>query len=198
MCELNVSAKGHMALCTKDLTHVRLSLSTVTKLSLSDISHSPTRFLFSDTNDIVALKKIRLETEDEGVPATAIREISLLLDVQHPNVVGLREIVHSEGRLYLVFEYVEQDLRRYMDSVDTLPAPLIRSYMHQLLRGLAYCHSRRVLHRDLKPHNLLIDRHGALKIADFGLARAFSLPLRAYTHEVRDRSSMGNFAPAAF
>ena len=57
--------------------------------------------------------------------------------------------------------------------------------MHQLLTGLAYCHSNRVLHRDLKPQNLLIDEDGMIKLADFGLARAFSIPVRTYTHEVR-------------
>ena len=56
--------------------------------------------------------------------------------------------------------------------------------MYQLLSGIAYCHSRRILHRDLKPQNLLIDKEGALKLADFGLARAYGLPMRAYTHEV--------------
>jgi len=56
--------------------------------------------------------------------------------------------------------------------------------LHQLLLGLAHLHSHRILHRDLKPQNLLIDRSGNLKIADFGLAREFSVPLRTYTHEV--------------
>ena len=94
------------------------------------------------------------------------------------------QVIHSDTRLYLVFEFLEQDLRRYLDTVDTMPAPLVRSYMHQLLCGTAFCHAHRVLHRDLKPQNLLIDRKGALKIADFGLARAFCVPLRVYTHEV--------------
>eukprot|EP00696_Hemimastix_kukwesjijk_P003434 gnl/Hemi2/14216_TR4823_c0_g2_i1.p1 gnl/Hemi2/14216_TR4823_c0_g2~~gnl/Hemi2/14216_TR4823_c0_g2_i1.p1 ORF type:complete len:208 (-),score=66.68 gnl/Hemi2/14216_TR4823_c0_g2_i1:80-703(-) len=71
-----------------------------------------------------------------------------------------------------------------MDSVSGMPPMLVKSYLYQLLNGLCFCHARRVLHRDLKPQNLLIDRTGVLKLADFGLARAFSIPLRTYTHEV--------------
>ena len=60
----------------------------------------------------------------------------------------------------------------------------LQSYMFQMIAGLNFCHARRILHRDLKPQNLLIDRSGALKLADFGLARAFGIPVRTYTHEV--------------
>jgi len=137
------------------------------------------------TDKIVALKKMRLDAEDEGVPSTAIREISLLKELRQNNIVRLLEVLHSDNKLYLVFEYLEQDLKRYLDSVPTLLDPyLVKSYIYQLIRGIAYCHSRRILHRDLKPQNLLIDRYGALKLADFGLARAFSIPIRTYTHEV--------------
>ncbi|KAJ1930189.1 Cyclin-dependent kinase catalytic subunit [Tieghemiomyces parasiticus] len=138
------------------------------------------------TGRIVAMKKIRLESEDEGVPSTAIREISLLKELDHDNIVRLLDIVHSEAKLYLVFEFLDLDLKRYMET--TAPAGLtpqhVKSYMNQLTKGIAFCHSHRVLHRDLKPQNLLIDQHGMLKLADFGLARAFGVPLRSYTHEV--------------
>ena len=141
------------------------------------------------TGTFVALKKIRLETEDEGVPSTAIREISLLKELAHQYIVNLIDVVHIAGKqsnkLYLVFEYLDKDLKRYMDSVDGMLAPsLVKSYLWQLCCGMKFCHARRVLHRDLKPQNLLIDRHGQLKIADFGLARAFVIPVRVYTHEV--------------
>ncbi|GIL66722.1 hypothetical protein Vafri_20204 [Volvox africanus] len=138
------------------------------------------------TNEIVALKKIRLEQEDEGVPSTAIREISFLKELRHDNVVRLYDVLYSDRRLYLVFEYLDLDLKKEMDSQRVKGnMGLIKVYMWQMLSGLAFCHSRRILHRDLKPQNLLIDRsRNQLKLADFGLARAFGIPVRAYTHEV--------------
>jgi cyclin-dependent kinase 2 len=99
----------------------------------------------------------------------------------------LQDVVHSEKRLYLVFEYLDLDLKKHMDSSPDLAkdSRLIKTYLYQILRGIAYCHSHRVLHRDLKPQNLLIDRRtNALKLADFGLARAFGIPVRTFTHEV--------------
>eukprot|EP00897_Mesotaenium_endlicherianum_P001259 jgi/Mesen1/1160/ME000124S00189 len=139
------------------------------------------------TNETIALKKIRLEAEDEGVPSTAIREIALLKEMQHNNIVRLQDVVHSDKRLYLVFEYLDLDLKKHMDACPHISQDhrLIKSYLYQILRGLAYCHSHRVLHRDLKPQNLLIDRRtNSLKLADFGLARAFGIPVRTFTHEV--------------
>jgi len=135
------------------------------------------------TGDIIALKKIRLEQEEEGVPSTAIREISLLKELTHDNIVKLIDVVHAQNKLYLVFEFLDKDLKKYMDSVE-MSERLVKSYMYQLMKGIAFCHSHRVLHRDLKPQNLLIDQKGNLKLADFGLARAFGIPVRAYTHEV--------------
>jgi len=160
----------------------------------------------------VALKKIRLEAEDEGVPSTAIREISLLKEMSDPNIVRLLNIVHADGhKLYLVFEFLDLDLKKYMEALPVseggrgkalpngsgpdlgrlgLGDAMVKKFMSQLVEGVRYCHSHRVLHRDLKPQNLLIDRDGNLKLADFGLARAFGVPLRTYTHEV---SSPGIF-----
>lgn len=136
-------------------------------------------------NDFVALKKIKVEAEDEGVPSTAIREISLLKELNHPTIVRLHEVVHAENKLYLVFEFLNHDLKKYIDSQPGgLDKMLIKSYMYQLLKGIEFCHAHRILHRDLKPQNLLIDQKGNIKLADFGLARAFGIPVRTYTHEV--------------
>ncbi|KAK7083516.1 Cyclin-dependent kinase 2 [Halocaridina rubra] len=137
------------------------------------------------TKRIVALKKIRLENEADGVPSTTLREISLLKELDHENIVRLLNVVHGDRKLYMVFEYLNQDLKRLFDLCPCgLPRDLVCSYMQQLLRGIAFCHAHRILHRDLKPQNLLIDAKGYIKLADFGLARAFCLPLRTYTHEV--------------
>lgn len=139
------------------------------------------------TGTTVALKKIRLQADDEGVPSTAIREISMLKELKHCNIVGLLEVVNENSVLYLVFEFLTMDLKKYIDSISKdkqMDANLLKSYTYQILLAIKYCHSHRVLHRDLKPHNLLIDKKGIIKVADFGLARAFGVPVRAYTHEV--------------
>lgn len=139
------------------------------------------------TNETIALKKIRLEAEDEGVPSTAIREIALLKEMQHGNIVRLQDVVHADRRLYLVFEYLDLDLKKHLDTSPHIAQDrmIMKSYMYQILQGVAYCHAHRVLHRDLKPQNLLIDRQtNSLKLADFGLARAFGIPVRTFTHEV--------------
>ncbi|GAB0099953.1 Cyclin-dependent kinase 1 [Sergentomyia squamirostris] len=140
------------------------------------------------TGQIVAMKKIRLESEDEGIPSTAIREISLLKELKHKNIVTLEDVVMEENRLYLIFEYLSMDLKRYMDSLvpddKMLGEDLVRSYLYQITSALLFCHKRRVLHRDLKPQNLLINKDGIIKIADFGLGRSVGVPVRIYTHEI--------------
>lgn len=138
-----------------------------------------------ETNQVVALKRIRLDNEEEGVPCTAIREISLLKELKHPNIVGLFDVLHTEKKLTLVFEFMDSDLKKFVDAYSGDLDPLtIKHLLYQLLCGLAFCHRNRVLHRDLKPQNLLINKRGDLKLGDFGLARAFGIPVRSYSHEV--------------
>ncbi|CAM1305664.1 CDK14 (predicted) [Pycnogonum litorale] len=135
-------------------------------------------------NKVVALKEIRLQQE-EGTPFTAIREASLLRGLKHSNIVTLHDIIHTKETLTFVFEYVHTDLSQYLERhPGGLNPKNVKLFLFQLLRGLAYCHERRVLHRDLKPQNLLISEIGELKLADFGLARAKSVPSRTYSHEV--------------
>ena len=104
----------------------------------------------------MALKEIHLDAE-EGTPSTAIREISLMKELRHPNIVRLHDVVHTEQKLVLIFEFCEQDLKRYMDTHGkrgALEPNTVRSFMHQLCKGVAFCHENRVLHRDLKPQNV--------------------------------------------
>jgi len=143
-----------------------------------------THFL-QTTGQVVALKQIRLESDEEGVPSTTIREITILKELNHPNVVRLFDVVHEVKRLTLVFEYLDQDLKKYMDDHGGAVSPeLMKSFLYQLLKGIAFVHDKRILHRDLKPQNLLISKKGELKLADFGLARTFGIPVRGYSNEV--------------
>ncbi|XP_057313163.1 cyclin-dependent kinase 1-like [Hydractinia symbiolongicarpus] len=138
------------------------------------------------TNEFVALKKIRLECDDEGCPSTAVREISILKELRHhPFIVELLDVIHQSGKLYLVFEFLLMDLKKYIDTVGgPIDKALVKSYTYQICSGIEFCHEHRIIHRDLKPQNLLIDSKGLIKLADFGLGRAFGIPVRAYTHEV--------------
>ncbi|OAX83378.1 CMGC/CDK protein kinase [Emergomyces africanus] len=136
------------------------------------------------TGEMVALKEIHLDSE-EGTPSTAIREISLMKELKHENILSLYDIIHAENKLMLVFEFMDRDLKKHMElRGNQLDYTTIKDFMHQLLRGVAFCHHNRVLHRDLKPQNLLINASGQLKLADFGLARAFGIPVNTFSHEV--------------
>lgn len=137
------------------------------------------------SKELIAIKKIRFQHEDEGIPSTAVREISLLKSLKHPNIVLLKDVVYHKENLNLIFQYSEMDLKKLIKKVKgPLEKSRVKSLMKQLMEGLAYCHSKRIMHRDLKPHNLLVDSNDRLQLADFGLARTFTLPIREYTHEV--------------
>ncbi|XP_063719538.1 cyclin-dependent kinase 17-like isoform X3 [Symsagittifera roscoffensis] len=136
------------------------------------------------TQCMVALKVIRME-KDEGTPCTAIREISILKNLRHANIVTLHDVIHGQSSLTLVFEYLENDLKKFLDNrTDLLPVEDLQIFLAQILRGLGYIHERNILHRDLKPQNLLINSRCELKIADFGLARATSVPSKLFSNEV--------------
>ncbi|EEB13881.1 mitogen-activated protein kinase ERK-A, putative [Pediculus humanus corporis] len=104
-----------------------------------------------ETHEIVALKRVRLDDDDEGVPSSALREICLLKELKHKNIVRLYDVLHSDKKLTLVFEHCDQDLKKYFDS----------------LNG-----------------EIDLDINGELKLADFGLARAFGIPVKCYSAEV--------------
>ncbi|XP_028084160.1 cell division control protein 2 homolog [Camellia sinensis] len=148
-----------------------------------------------DTNETVALKRIYLLEKNECVPSSAIREVSFLKEMDHSNVVRLLDVVDNDKALHLVLEYMDLDLKKSMASSPDI-AKNQQSLMHQLLDGLAYCHSQKIHHRDLKPQNLLIDCKSILKLADFGSARETDVPLHRYTEgEMREIGRLWYMAP---
>ncbi|KAG7226891.1 hypothetical protein INR49_022186, partial [Caranx melampygus] len=113
------------------------------------------------TDEIVALKRLKMEKEKEGFPITSLREINTILKAQHPNIVTVRSLMETMKQPFLPGE--------------------VKTLMIQLLRGVRHLHDNWILHRDLKTSNLLLSHKGILKIGDFGLAREYGSPLKPYT-----------------
>ncbi|KAJ4430966.1 hypothetical protein ANN_19559 [Periplaneta americana] len=139
------------------------------------------------TEEVVALKRLKMEKEKEGFPITSLREINTLLKAQHPNIVTVREIVVGSNmdKIFIVMDYVEHDLKSLMETMKQKKQVFIpgevKCLMQQLLRAVAHLHDNWILHRDLKTSNLLLSHKGILKVGDFGLAREYGSPLKAYT-----------------
>eukprot|EP00825_Cyclidium_porcatum_P020675 TRINITY_DN23337_c0_g1_i1.p1 TRINITY_DN23337_c0_g1~~TRINITY_DN23337_c0_g1_i1.p1 ORF type:complete len:363 (+),score=49.90 TRINITY_DN23337_c0_g1_i1:147-1235(+) len=140
------------------------------------------------TSQAVAIKsvKLNLQESDEGIPSTTIREISILQNLKHTNIVKLIDVSYNlpSRKMYLVFEFVDKDLKRYLDQNQVIDGATAKSIMYQLLQGVYYCHANRTMHRDLKPQNILISNDKIVKICDFGLARTFSMPQGKFTREI--------------
>lgn len=136
------------------------------------------------TDEIVALKRLKMEKEKEGFPITSLREINTLLKAQHPNIVTVREIVVGSNmdKIYIVMDYVEHDLKSLMEVMkQPFLVGEVKTLMLQLLKAVAHLHDNWILHRDLKTSNLLLSHKGILKVGDFGLAREYGSPLKHYT-----------------
>ncbi|EFA10357.1 cyclin-dependent kinase 11B isoform X1 [Tribolium castaneum] len=145
------------------------------------------RFRDKRTDDIVALKKLKMEKEKEGFPITSLREINTLLKGQHPNIVTVREIVVGSNmdKIFIVMDYVEHDLKSLIEMMRRKDQHFtpgeVKCLLKQLLAAVAHLHDNWILHRDLKTSNLLLSHNGILKVGDFGLAREYGSPLRPYT-----------------
>ncbi|XP_032245649.1 cyclin-dependent kinase 10 isoform X4 [Phoca vitulina] len=141
----------------------------------------------TQTDEIVALKKVRMDKEKDGVPISSLREITLLLRLRHPNIVELKEVVvgnHLES-IFLVMGYCEQDLASLLENMPTpFSEAQVKCIVLQVLRGLQYLHQNFIIHRDLKVSNLLMTDKGCVKTADFGLARAYGIPVKPMTPKV--------------
>jgi len=146
------------------------------------------------TGQIVALKKALASSEEEGIPPTSLREISILKSISECEfIVKLLDVINTKtksgkGILYIVFQYLDSDLKAYMVSTNgkgnALSEKISKEFCFQLLIGIKFCHQKGIMHRDLKPQNLLIENGSKLKIADFGLSRNFCIPIGKFTHEV--------------
>jgi cyclin-dependent kinase-like len=135
-----------------------------------------TRARHRETGLVVAIKKFKESDEDEQVRKTSLREVRVLKQLRHDNIIALLEVFRRKGKLYLVFEYVEKTILEVLESRPSgLDAEDVRRYTYQLLRGVEYCHAHNVMHRDIKPENILISRNGTLKLCDFGFARTMSI-----------------------
>ena len=123
---------------------------------------------------IVAIKRVHDGDGTSGVNFTALREIKVLRDSKHPNVIGLLDVFAAKEKVFLVFELMKLDLAKVIsDTRFPLTTAYIKSYAEMALQGLQYLHERWIAHRDMKPHNLLINEEGVLKIGDLGMSRSW-------------------------
>ena len=121
---------------------------------------------------MVAIKKFKESDNNPIIKKIALREVKALKNLDHKNVVKFKEAFKRDNKLNIVFEFVEKTV---LEDIETnpsgVPVPLIRSYLFQLLKALRYLHRNGIIHRDVKPENLLVDGQGVLKLCDFGFAR---------------------------
>ena len=141
----------------------------------------------NQTGEMLAIKKVKLDKEKEGFPITSLREIISMLAFEHKNIVKVREVVYGStlDKIYIVMDFVDYELKSLIENKKILITNShVKTLIYQLLSAVEYMHDKWIVHRDLKTSNLLIDNKGVLKVCDFGLARKYGSPLRAYTHMV--------------
>ena len=148
--------------------------------------------LSRDPSSLVAIKKIKINTEfRDGLSMDAIREVKYLQELSHPNIIALDAVFSSKNQnLNLVLEYLPLgDLEMLIRDTNGIQygTAEVKAWMGMLGRAVWFCHENFVLHRDIKPNNLLIGADGEVKLADFGLARSFSDPYRPMTCQVITR-----------
>jgi cyclin-dependent kinase-like len=140
------------------------------------------------TNELVAIKKFKDSEDDSEARRTISRELTMLQKLKHQNIVGLRETFRRKGKLYMVFDFVEKNILQLLEeNPDGIDVNLVRSYTYQLVRAIYWCHENDVIHRDVKPENLLISSDNVLKLCDFGFARSIITSTAPYTDYVATR-----------
>jgi len=143
------------------------------------------------TGNIVAIKKIKLGTRadaKDGINRTALREIKLLQEIFHINIITLLDVIGHKSNISLVMDFMDTDLEVLIRDTNIIFLPAqVKNIIIQTFKGLEHLHNNWILHRDLKPNNLLLNEAGVVKLADFGLARFFGSPNRIYTNQVVTR-----------
>ncbi|KAG5305824.1 CDKL2 protein, partial [Pseudoatta argentina] len=125
-----------------------------------------------ETGQVVAIKKFLATEEDVQIRKMAFREIRMLKKLRHENLVNMIEVFRRRKRLYLVFEYLDHTvLDELEENKNGLDWEKSRRYIFQILRGLDFCHNHKIMHRDVKPENVLVSPNGVIKLCDFGFAR---------------------------
>ncbi|KAM6130955.1 cyclin-dependent kinase-like 1 isoform 2-T2 [Pterocles gutturalis] len=141
-----------------------------------------------DTGQIVAIKKFLESEEDPVIRKIALREIRMLKQLKHPNLVNLLEVFRRKRRLHLVFEYCDHTVLHELDKHPRgMPEHLVKSITWQTLQAVNFCHKHNCIHRDVKPENILITKHSVVKLCDFGFARLLTGPSDYYTDYVATR-----------
>ncbi len=124
------------------------------------------------TKEIVAIKKFKESDANPIIKKIALREVKVLWNIKNENVVKFKDSFKRDNKLNIVFEYVNKTVLEDIENNPSGLSPsLIKSYIYQLLKALYYLHSKNIVHRDVKPENLLVDDKGVLKLCDFGFAR---------------------------
>ncbi|XP_027856949.1 cyclin-dependent kinase-like 1 isoform X2 [Xiphophorus couchianus] len=162
-----------------------------------------------DTGQIVAIKKFVESEDDPVIKKIALREIRMLKQLKHANLVNLMEVFRRKRKLHLVFEYCDHTVLDELDRHPTgwvcvsphcadcrkqklmsslcVPEHLARSITWQTLQAVDFCHKQKCIHRDVKPENILITKHQVIKLCDFGFARILTGPCDYYTDYVATR-----------
>ncbi|XP_077449174.1 serine/threonine-protein kinase 36 [Stigmatopora argus] len=133
------------------------------------------------TGQVVALKFIPKTGRSKKELQSLKKEIDIMSNLQHPNIVKLFDSFETETEVVVVTEYAEGQLFQIIEDDGSLPEFQVCEIACQLVSALYYLHSRRILHRDMKPQNILFDKNGVVKLCDFGFARAMSISTMVLT-----------------